>query len=43
MELLDALAREMILVNRGDPKRIQHFLKVRAFARLIAAGEELDE
>ena len=43
MELLDRLAREMILVNRGDPKRIQHFLKVREFARLIAAGEGLDE
>ena len=43
MELLDTLAREMILVNRGDPRRIQHFLKVREFAHLIAVGEGLDE
>lgn len=27
----------------GDPKRIQHFLKVHELSRLIAAGERLDE
>ena len=32
----------MIAYDRGDPKRIQHFLKVHAFARLIGLGEGLD-
>lgn len=33
----------MIEYYAGDPKRIQHFLKVHELARLIAAGENLDE
>ncbi len=34
---------KMIEFDRGDPKRIQHFLKVYEFVRLIASGENLDE
>ena len=33
----------MIEYYTGDPKRIQHFLKVRELARLIAVNEGLDE
>ena len=32
----------MVAYDKGDPKRIQHFLKVHAFARLIGLGEGLD-
>ena len=32
----------MIAYDEGDPKRIQHFLKVHTFARLIGLGEGLD-
>ena len=32
----------MIAYDKGDPKRIQHLLKVHAFARLIGLGERLD-
>lgn len=32
----------MIAYDAGDPKRIHHFLKVHAFARLIGLGEGLD-
>ena len=35
------LAEAMIAYDAGDARRIQHFLKVWAFARLIAQGEEL--
>ena len=34
---------QMIEFDKGDPKRIQHFMKVYEFAHLIAMGEELDE
>lgn len=43
MQLLDQLAREMILLYGGDPQRIHHFLKVRDFAHLIAIGEKMGE
>jgi hypothetical protein len=33
----------MIQYNSGDPKRIQHFIKVHSFARLIGSQEALDE
>lgn len=33
----------MIDFDKGDPKRIQHFLKVHSFAKLIGEGENLDE
>ena len=29
--------------DKGDPKRIQHFVKVRALARTIGMAEGLDE
>ena len=37
------LIKEMIGYYRGDPKRIQHFLKVYQFAKLIGEGEGLKE
>ena len=33
---------EMITYYAGNPKRIQHFLKVHSFAKLIGEGEGLD-
>lgn len=41
-EQLDALCMDMILYNAKDPKRVQHFMKVAAFAALIARGERVD-
>lgn len=41
--MLNRLAMEMIEYYSGDPKRIQHFLKVREMAKLIAVNEGLDE
>ena len=35
------LLRAMIAYDRGDPKRIHHFLKVYEFAKLICAGEKV--
>lgn len=43
MNEIDDLIMEMIDYDRGDPKRIQHFLKVFTFARIIGKGEKLDE
>lgn len=40
---LDDLFMDMIAYYDGDPKRIQHFTKVRSYARLIGIGEELDD
>ncbi len=40
---LDDLCESMIAYYAGDPLRIQHFLKVHSFARLIGLGEDLDE
>lgn len=37
------LLREMIKYESGVPHRIHHFLKVRAFADMIAEGESVDE
>jgi HD superfamily hydrolase len=34
---------EMIAYDKGDPKRIHHFLKVHDFARLIGVAEGLEE
>ena len=42
-KLLDSLAAEMIRFDSGDPKRIQHLIKVHSFARLIGIGEGLDD
>lgn len=41
MDRLTFLCNQMISWNSGDPKRIQHFLKVYSFAGLIGAGEGL--
>lgn len=43
MSLLDKLALEMIRYESGCPSRIQHFIKVHSFSRLIGAAEKLDE
>ena len=40
---LDDLFLKMIAYYGGDPKRIQHFVKVHSFARIIAIGEQMDE
>lgn len=39
----DQLIQKMITYYAGDPKRIQHFLKVHSFAHLIGVSENLDE
>ncbi len=36
------LSMEMIQYYQGDPRRIQHFLKVHSLARLIGQEEKLD-
>ena len=41
--MLNKLTMEMIEYYNGDPKRIQHFLKVHELAKLIAVNEGLDE
>ncbi|MCQ2444231.1 MAG: hypothetical protein MJ061_01885 [Mailhella sp.] len=41
MELLDRLFAAMAAWNGGDPRRIQHFIKVHALARLIGLLEGL--
>lgn len=43
MGLLYRLTQAMIDFYKGDPNRIQHFIKVHSFARLIGEGEGLDE
>lgn len=43
MKKLDQLFEKMVAYDRGDPKRIQHFVKVHAFAALIGRAEGLDE
>ena len=40
---VERTAAAMIAYDAGDPMRIQHFLKVHAFARLIGLDEGLDE
>ncbi len=40
---LDDLYMRMITFFEGDPKRIQHFIKVHSLARLIGTGEGLDD
>lgn len=42
MDLLHELSLAMIKYYHGDPKRIQHFIKVHSFARLIGTMEKLD-
>lgn len=42
-ETIDKLTLAMIEYDKGDPMRIQHFLKVHRFAQLIARMENVDE
>lgn len=42
-DMLHHLTLEMTRFYQGDPKRIQHFLKVHSFVRLIGEGESMDE
>lgn len=39
----EQLIREMTAFYHGDPKRIQHFVKVHSFARLIGIEEKVSE
>ncbi len=43
MEKISGLIENMIAYYSEDPKRIQHFLKVRAFANIIGNAEKLDQ
>ena len=43
MNRIDRLYMEMIHYYQGDPKHIQHFVKVHDLSRLIGHGEGLDE
>ena len=43
MDKLEKLTMKMIEFNNGDPMRIQHFIKVHSFARLIGRGENIPE
>lgn len=40
-QLLNTLYKNMLAYFSGDPKRIQHFIKVHSFAKLIAQSENL--
>ena len=40
---IQQLFYSMITYMAGDPRRIQHFVKVHAYSRLIGSSEELDE
>ena len=40
---MNAVTTAMIDYYKGDPKRIQHFLKVHAYAKLIGEQEGLDK
>jgi len=42
MALLDQVYLEMIQYNSGDARRIQHFVKVHSFARIIGITEGLE-
>lgn len=39
---LHELSDRMVTYNAGDPKRIQHLIKVHYFARMIGLSEGLD-
>ncbi len=43
MNQLNKLFHAMIKYYHGDPKRIQHFVKVHSFAKLIAESEQIDD
>ena len=41
--MISSLIDEMIAYDKGDPRRIQHFMKVHDFARTIGQLEGMDE
>lgn len=41
--MLEELIEKMITYYSGDPKRIQHFIKVHSFAKIIAVSEGVNE
>lgn len=41
--LKEKLHREMMAYDAGDPARIQHFVKVHSFAKMIGKAEHLEE
>lgn len=43
MSSITNLQLEMINYYSGDPRRIQHFMKVHSFAKLIGTCEQLDD
>lgn len=43
MQRTETLIKEMICFYSGDPKRIQHFIKVHSFAKTIGLLEKLDK
>ena len=42
-QILASILADMVEHEQGQPKHIQHFLKVHAFARYIGQKEQLDE
>ena len=38
-----SIIQEMVLHDQGNPHRVQHFMKVYAFAQMIATEEKLNE
>lgn len=42
MNTIHQLTRRMITYEKGNPRRIQHFIKVHSFAKTIGEGEGLD-
>lgn len=41
--LVEELILKMVEFDKGDPKRIQHFMKVYEFAHIIGVKENIDE
>lgn len=42
-QILESVLADMVIHEQGQPKHIQHFLKVHAFARFIGQKEHLDK
>jgi len=43
MSIINDLIQKMISYETGEPKRIQHFLKVHSFSKMIGKLENIDE
>lgn len=43
MKIINSVVQEMLIHDAGNPQRIQHFIKVHSFAKLIGELENLDE